>query len=218
MIGRTAYGNVSGTRTATDLAEFPSIFMESFVNSPTLLPLLVAHHSTGQPPTPELIAAHLKASSSFPSIEIASQVQMALVDQKLHAISPSDPLDSSQIYHDVTESMGLYPSTPGTSPQTQFGHLNGYGASYYAYLFDRAIAGRVWSEVFKGGKGGGGLEGLREGGERLSEEVLKWGGAKDPWEMVGGLLKDDVIRGGGGAAMEKVGEWGIKGWGSDGKS
>lgn len=213
MIGRTAYGNVSGTRTATDLAEFPSILMESFVNSPDLLPLLVSHHTTGAPPPPELIKAHLASRSSFPSIEVAAQIQMALVDQKLHAVSPDEAaasgLDSSAVYHEVTESMGLYPSVPGTSPQTQFGHLNGYGASYYAYLFDRAIAGRVWSEVFKDGKEGG-LEGLREGGERLSEEVLKWGGAKDPWEMIGGLLQDDVVKAGGGPAMDKVGQWGVE--------
>lgn len=119
----------------------------------------------------------------------------------------------------VTDGMGLLPFIPGTAPQVAFGHLFGYGASYYSYLFDRAIAGRIWEQVFRDGAvvptegkmGAGGLEGLREGGERMKEGLLRWGGGKDGWEMVGDVLGDEEVKRGDGRAMEKVGRWGVGG-------
>lgn len=207
MIGRTGLHNVSGTRVATDLAELPSIFNESF-STAQMLPYLVTHHQTGKPPPKELLLAHQKQRSHFPSLETASQVHMALLDQGLHSISPAQsPIDSTKIYRDVTNQLDIFPAVPGTAPQTQFGHLYGYGASYYSYLFDRAIASRVWDVVFQRGEGG--LEGLREGGEKMKGDLLRWGGGRESWSMVGSLLNDEVVKAGGKEAMMRVGEWGV---------
>lgn len=208
MIGRTGLHNVSGTRVATDLAELPSIFMESF-STAGMLPHLVSHHKTGKPPSEELLRAHQRQRSHFPSLETATQIHMALLDQGLHSISPADPsrIDSTRIYQDVTNGLDIFPAEPGIAPQTQFGHLYGYGASYYAYLFDRAIASRVWEVVFS--RGAGGLDGLRGGGERMKNDLLRWGGGRESWGMVGALLDDDAIRAGGQEAMMRVGEWGV---------
>src|SRR5260370_27634680 len=44
----------------------------------------------------------------------------------------------------------LFPyTTLFRSWQTHFNHLYGYGATYYSYLFDQAIASRVWSQLFE---------------------------------------------------------------------
>ena len=93
---------------------------------------------------------------------------------------------------------------PGTSFQTQFGHLFGYGATYYSYLFDRAIASRVWKDVFSSSP----LS--RETGERYKQEVLRYGGGKDPWEMVSALLKAPELASGDAEAMATVGRWKIE--------
>jgi intermediate peptidase len=208
MIGRTSLHNVSGTRVATDLAELPSILMEAFT-SPSMLPHLVSHYETDKPPSEELLRAHQRQRSHFPSLETATQIHMALLDQSLHSISPKDPneIDSTRIYHEVTGKLDIFRAEPGTAPQVYFGHLYGYGASYYAYLFDRAIANRVWDVVFA--RGAGGLDGLRDGGQRLKDHLLRWGGGRESWGMVGALLDDDVIRAGGKEAMMRVGEWGV---------
>jgi len=98
----------------------------------------------------------------------------------------------------------------GTAWQTQFGHLYGYGATYYSYLFDRAIAGKVWATLFMDGPDGA-LS--REGGEVLKEKVLKWGGGRDPWEMVGDVVggrEGERIAKGDEKAMGIVGGWLLK--------
>jgi len=216
MLGRTSLHNVSGTRVPTDLAELPSILMESFCSSSSILPLLVSHHQTGLPPPASLLEAHKLQRASFPALENSTQIHMALLDQHLHSVHPQDAekFDSTRINKELTNGMGLFPFVEGTAPQILFGHLFGYGASYYSYLFDRAIAGRLWEEVFESGEGvgkKGGLDGLRGGGERLKGELLMWGGGRDPWEMVAGVLEDEELRSGDERAMRKVGEWGVGG-------
>lgn len=117
----------------------------------------------------------------------------------------------------------------GTAWQTQFGHLYGYGATYYSYLFDRAIAGKIWSSLFARGRtnsnnaaaadsnnaAAAAAEDIlsREGGEAFKEKVLKWGGGRDPWEMVGDVIggaEGEQVARGDEKAMELVGRWMIK--------
>ncbi|KAH9816265.1 putative mitochondrial intermediate peptidase mitochondrial precursor [Melampsora americana] len=98
---------------------------------------------------------------------------------------------------------GILPSIPNTSWQTRFGHLHGYGASYYSYLFDRAIAAKVWKDLFEDDSL------CRESGERLKTELLGWGGGRDPWLSVGNLLGNDMIKEGGIEAIGLIGSWGL---------
>jgi intermediate peptidase len=82
--------------------------------------------------------------------------------------------------------------------------LFGYGATYYSYLFDRAIASRVWRKVFVGNP----LN--RKTGEKFKQEVLRHGGGKDPWAMVSALLDVPYLEVGDADAMREVGEWRIE--------
>jgi intermediate peptidase len=91
--------------------------------------------------------------------------------------------------------------------------LYGYGGSYYSYLFDRVLAKRVWQKAFASGQDGGALD--RGNGEKFKEDVLKWGGARDPWKCLSNALRDERLEGGGKSAMGLVGSWGIEG-GKDG--
>jgi intermediate peptidase len=108
--------------------------------------------------------------------------------------------------------------TPPTSWQGFFGHLYGYGATYYSYIFDRAIANKLWVDVF--GAGRHAVD--RAAGERYKNEVLRWGGGRSGWECVAGALgsanesnADGRLVEGGDEAMREVGRWGL---GRDGVS
>lgn len=200
MIGRTEYHNVSGTRCATDFVELPSILMEHFLNSPTVLGLFSTHHN-------ELVPIRAANHHRDPchSIDTHTQVLLAALDQEYHSSLPLDPtFDSSMVYNRLQESRGLIPPVSGTSWQTQFGHLYGYGATYYSYLLDRAIASRVWSQIFAADP----LS--RDTGERFKSEVLKFGGGNDPWRMLATLLASSELQDGDAKAMQEVGRWRIE--------
>ncbi|KAF5323364.1 hypothetical protein D9611_005669 [Ephemerocybe angulata] len=199
MLGRTEYQNVSGTRCATDFVELPSILMEHFLNSPAVLSLFDADSTS----TVRQIGNH--HSDPCHSIDTYSQILLAAADQRYHSPAVIDPsFDSTAELANLHNTRGLIPHVPGTSFQTQFGHLFGYGATYYSYLFDRAIASRVWEKVF--------LENPldRSKGERLREEVLRHGGARDPWHMVSALLRMPELEAGDAEAMREVGRWRIE--------
>ncbi|GAA5895653.1 hypothetical protein JCM5296_003770 [Sporobolomyces johnsonii] len=207
MIGRTEYHNVAGTRCATDFVEFPSILMEHFISSPSVLSLFAKHHKTGHALPGSVFEQLLAERSRFSALETSSQIAMAALDQVYHSSavpSSSSSFDSTALLAATHNRFHVIPHASGTAWQTQFGHLFGYGATYYSYLFDRAIAARVFGSKFAEDP----LS--RERGDELKRSVLRWGGGREPWEMIGELVGSDVVARGGKEGMEEVGKWGIE--------
>ncbi|KAI0031399.1 mitochondrial intermediate peptidase [Vararia minispora EC-137] len=199
MIGRTDYQNVSGTRCPTDFVELPSILMEHFLTSPTVLTLFGDHADPSARP------AGNHHEDPCRNIDTYGQILLAALDQVYHSPAVTAPgFDSTAALARLHDQRGIIPYVPGTSWQTQFGHLFGYGATYYAYLFDRAIASRVWRQVFSPDP----LS--REAGERYKREILRFGGGEDPWAMLGNLLGQPQLASGDEEAMREVGRWRIE--------
>ncbi|TIB73974.1 hypothetical protein E3Q24_00880 [Wallemia mellicola] len=185
MIGRTEYQNCSGTRCATDFVELPSILMEHILANPKIQSVVGRHWKTGKSLSPELVKAHLDQLNALPALETHGQLLMALIDQAYH--SQQAPLNgklgwTTDMWYNVQSQHGVLPPIKGNAWQVQFGHLFGYGATYYSYLFDRALASKVYKDVLSHDPLSG------ESGQRLRDEVLRWGGGRDPWEMLAGLL------------------------------
>lgn len=223
VLGQTPLQSISGTRCSTDFAELPSVLMESFATAPEVLALYARHWETDKPLSESMMqsmaadrAAH---GNIYGAVENEAQILMALVDQAYHALSADGErrsFDSTEIYHQVFSTHCALPdpqnSNPRTSWQGFFGHLYGYGATYYSYIFDRAIANKIWQDVFQSGK----LSTDREAGERYKNEVLRWGGGRNGWKCVAGVLgdanpsnADGRLAEGGEEAMREVGRWGL---------
>ncbi|KIW72842.1 hypothetical protein PV04_01009 [Phialophora macrospora] len=218
ILGRTSMQGISGTRVATDFSELPSVLMESFATDPSVLKLFARHYESDAPMPEELVHLLASESSRETSRQGASnneaQIVMSILDQVYHGDGPvralnSGRYDSTAVYYDVWNKYGSMPEPWGTSWQGFFGHLHGYGASYYSYLFDTAIARRVWKNVFRSGENTGAVD--RRAGERFKEEVLRWGGGRDPWLCLEGLLGEGkgILAEGGDEAMLEVGRWGV---------
>lgn len=199
MLGRTEYHNVAGTRCATDFVELPSILMEHFLNSPIVLSLFDMDATSAERQTGN------HHEDPCHSIDTYSQILLSCIDQVYHSpIVLNDNFNSTLELQKLYDNRGLIPYVPGTSYQTQFSHLYGYGATYYSYLFDRAIASRVWRNVFSADP----LN--RVLGEKFKGEVLRYGGGKDPWKMVSALLSAPELENGDAQAMREVGRWRIE--------
>ncbi|KAL8943441.1 MAG: hypothetical protein Q9216_001079 [Gyalolechia sp. 2 TL-2023] len=210
ILGRTACQVVSGTRCATDFAELPSVLMEHFAADPTVLALFARHWETDAPLPYEMVSERLAIERRGQGVEMEHQILLAMLDQAYHSDLPltmPGGFDSTKVLQDVYDRYGSVREPRETSAQGFFGHLVEYGGTYYSYLFDRAIAGKVWREVFDGGKDGGAVS--RENGQRFRDEVLRWGGSRDGWRCLSNLLRDSGLRDGGPEAMAAVGRWGV---------
>jgi mitochondrial intermediate peptidase len=218
FLGRTSMQGIAGTRCATDFAELPSILMEYFAMNSDVLKLFARHWESGAVMPEEMMAA-LQAeqkdrAEKSGGWENENQILMAMLDQTYHSSDAVAALsrghyDSTAAYHRVWDSHGSFREPSSTAWQGFFGHLYGYGSTYYSYLFDRAIARQVWRSVFRDGVNGGAVD--RAAGQRFQDEVLRWGGGKDPWHCLEGLMGGGrgVLAEGGEAAMLEVGRWGI---------
>lgn len=210
ILGRTQLQNVSGTRCATDFAELPSVLMEHFAFDPAVLSLWARHWETDAPLRYDLVRERVQIDKRMQGAETEGQIMLAMLDQAYHSQRASQPgFDSTRTYHDVWNEWSSVPEPRETAWQGFFGHLFGYGATYYSYLFDRAIAGKVWKDVFQRTTDGA-VD--RKQGEVFRDEVLRWGGGRDGWKCVAGALgqKYAWMAHGGEEAMKEVGRWGVK--------
>jgi hypothetical protein len=78
MIGRTEYGNIAGTRCATDYVELPSILMEHFLTSPHVVSLFF-DKPVAYEPNP------LRTEPRLARINSHTHVLLASLDQHYHA-------------------------------------------------------------------------------------------------------------------------------------
>lgn len=204
MIGRTDLHNLSGTRCSTDFVELPSVLMELFSKDPRVLCRIAKHYETGEPLSEEVFTNHQSHRVALDQCETFMQLKMAMLDQVLHSedvvsqLANLDQFDSTAIYHQVESQLQLFADNWSTW-HGKFPHLFSYGAVYYSYLLDRAIADKVWKGLFDKNPWS------RSAGERYKNSILKWGGTRDPWECLAEALDVDELRAGDLKAMEIIG-------------
>ncbi|ODV82529.1 hypothetical protein CANARDRAFT_10479 [[Candida] arabinofermentans NRRL YB-2248] len=200
MLGRTNLHNVSGTRCSTDFVELPSILMEHFAKDERVLMSFAKHHETGKPLPLNLIRRHQIDNSFFNKSEVFGQIKMALLDQVLHSdVVFARDFDPVKIYHELEKNMKVF-NDPISNWPGKFGHLFSYGSVYYSYLFDRAIAAKIWRHLFADDP----LD--RKGGEKFKNQVLKWGGSRDPWVLLSEVFDKPELKKGDQKAMEFIGK------------
>lgn len=206
MLARTKLHNLSGTRCLTDFVELPSVLMELFSVDPRVLCKIAKHHITGEHLPELLLLAHQEKQNLLKHTETFMQLKMALLDQVLHGeivgdYSNPDTLEkfnSTKIYHKLEKELKVFADQWSTW-HGKFPHLFSYGAVYYSYLFDRAIADQLWNGLFKDDPWS------RAAGEKYKQSILKWGGTKDPWLCLADALGEEQLRQGDANAMKFIG-------------
>ncbi|MCZ7576628.1 MAG: Zn-dependent oligopeptidase [Dehalococcoidia bacterium] len=133
---RARRARFSGTQTERDFVEAPSQMLEHWCWEPDVLAGFSRHFETGEPLPQELVGAMVAAKNLNSGVMTLRQLFFATLDLAYHA--PGFAGDSTATVREL-HGITAFPYTEGTHFQSGFGHLFGYDAGYYGYL---------WSHVF----------------------------------------------------------------------
>jgi thimet oligopeptidase len=180
LAGRQRWLSVSGIATEWDFVEVPSQLFEEWARDPTVLAGLAKHHETGESIPTELVA-RMRAAQDYGK-GIGTRVQMFYAALSLEYFS-RDPegLDSTEVAREIRARYVPFPWVEGATMQTAFGHLEGYSALYYTYMWSLVLAKDLFSAF--------GDDLLDTGvAARYRECVLAPGGSKDAEFLVSDFL------------------------------
>lgn len=186
MLGRTQYQHVTGTRCPTDFAEVPSVLMEYFANDPRVIARFARHWQTGDALSADKIRKITQTKNIFAASEMQTQVYYSIVDQLIHGQDIRGTNVADLVASTQDKYYGL-PHVPNTAWHLRFSHFVGYGAKYYSYLMSRAIAAKIWTQLFKNDPFSG------ASGNKLREDLLAHGGGKHPSELVTMVTGDVTV-------------------------
>ncbi len=131
-----------------DFVEAPSQMLEEWVRRPEGLQRFARHHKTGEPIPKELIARMERAQAVGRGLWVLRQDYFAALSLAYYSRDPSG-LDTTALAKDLNAKYYPVPWYDGTHFQCNFGHLNGYSAVYYTYLWSLVIAKDLFSRFTK---------------------------------------------------------------------
>ena len=177
LLGANTIASLSGTRTKTDFVELPSQMLEEWLGQEEILKNLGRHYQTGEPMPQEMITALQKLKQFGTGYFVQRQAYLSLMAlDYFNAIEPFDVREKMEELAKRHISHVAY--NPESHFYASFGHLNGYGAKYYGYLWSKVFA----LDLFEAIKSVGLLN--PEIGTVYIQKVLAQGGAKDPNDML----------------------------------
>jgi thimet oligopeptidase len=180
--GRVRWHSVSGIRTEHDFVEVPSMLLQEWMTDPSTLALFAKHHQTGADIPTDLVQK-LVASKEF-GVGMWTRRQLFLAAISLNYYSRPPGFDSTQVMKELQPKFLPFRTewAEGTHFQTTFGHLEGYSANYYTYLWSVVIAKDLLTVFQK--------EGFLnpKPAARLRELILQPGGSRPAAKLVEDFL------------------------------
>jgi thimet oligopeptidase len=167
---RASYLEFSGSSTERDFVEAPSQMLEHWVWDRDVLRRFSRHHRTAEPLPDTLLDAMVRAKNVSSGIATLRQMFFARLDFAYH--SPGFDGDTTAAVRDLYPVTG-FPYPEGTHFQSGFGHLFGYDAGYYGYLWSRVFGDDMFTRFEQAGV----LDG--EIGLEYRRKILERGGSVD---------------------------------------
>ncbi|KAK9914089.1 hypothetical protein M0R45_037885 [Rubus argutus] len=186
LLSRTDYQHFSGTRVVLDLAETPSNLFEYYSWDYRVLKTFAKHYSTGEIIPEKLVASMQGARKMFAATDLQRQIFYAAMDQTFFGEQPIPP--TSSVVEDLKREYTSWKHVEGTNWQARFNHLLNYGAGYYSYLYAKCFAATIWQKLCQ-------EDPLSlTTGTALRTKFLQHGGAKEPDDLLNGLVGDGILR------------------------
>lgn len=180
--GHQRWNGITGIRTEWDFVETPSMLLQQWASNPQVLTEFARHYQTNAPIPAELVEK-LRASKEFgKGLWSRRQVFLAAVSLQYYARTPG--FDTTAVLAELQKKLAPFREEyrEGTHFQLAFGHLEGYSAAYYTYLWSLVIAKDLETEFLKHGY----LD--RDTAMKYRHTVLEPGGSKPAAELVKDFL------------------------------
>ena len=137
--GNTLWAGLSGVRTEWDFVEAPSQMLEEWCWDASVLRRFARHVETGEPIPADLVERMRAADEFGKGLRVRQQMFYAATSLRFHDRDPRE-LDTTALAAGLQERYTPFRHVPGTYFQESFGHLEGYSAIYYTYMWSLVIA------------------------------------------------------------------------------
>jgi thimet oligopeptidase len=175
--GRTRWAGLSGVRTEWDFVEAPSQMLEEWCWDAAVLRSFALHSGTGAPIPADLVQ-RMKAADEFgKGLRVRQQMFYAAVSLGFHERDPAE-IDTTQLAAHLQETYTPFRAVEDTYFHESFGHLEGYSAIYYTYMWSLVIA----KDLFTRFRGDGLMSEVTAA--RYRREILEPGGSRPAAELV----------------------------------
>lgn len=181
IFGATPIASLSGTATKCDFVELPSQMLEEWLNDKAILQKVSMHYKTGEQLPDEIIDSIIALKNAFSGYFVTRQAYLSTLaldyfatgaTKDLHAIAQAN-YETIVPFIEFDHNSHMYAS---------FGHLTGYAAKYYGYLWSKIFALDLFAEIKKHGL----LNPII--GKKYTQEILSKGGSQDPNELLYAFL------------------------------
>ncbi len=175
VLTKAEYASQAGYHAAWDFVEAPSQMLEHWVWSAHMIKKLSAHYKTKKPFPYDMMRALLLAKYHMAFYDTVRQLVLGLFDLTLHTKYNTHP---ERLYASLVKKyIGISLPKDQIFP-AGFGHLMGYDAGYYGYLWSKVFATDMFTRFEK--------EGLLNAktGMAYRQSILERGSSEDEVKLV----------------------------------
>ncbi len=175
------WAGIAGITTEQDFVEAPSQMLEEWMRSPEVLATFAKHYQTGEAIPADLVKRMNRANDFGKGLDVRRQMVYAGTSLGCYDGDPA-AISSTDLMSSLVKKYQPFPFVDGTHFQCAFGHLNGYSAVYYTYMWSLVIAKDMFSQFDKDHLLAPGVA------KRYRETVLAPGGSKPAAQLVADFL------------------------------
>jgi thimet oligopeptidase len=180
MIAKSEVAGLSGIETVKlDFVEAPSQIYENWAYLKETLSVFAKHYKTGEIIPDNLIEKIIEVKNVNSGLDAQRQVFYGTYDMMLHhKYVPFAGETTTDVAKKLYDDLLIFNFMEGTNFEASFGHLVGYAAGYYGYMWSKVFAQDMWSVFEEKGPMN------QELGLKYRNIILAPGGSKDQYEMV----------------------------------
>jgi thimet oligopeptidase len=173
----------AGTSVKRDFVEAPSQILENWAWNYDALKTFAKHYQTGEVLPKPLYDKMWAARNVGSGLAASQQILYGTLDMTLHdRFDPNGTETTTDVMKRLQNQLTPFAYLDGTNMQAAFGHLTGYGAGYYGYMWSKVYAEDMFSVFEKNG--------IMDSktGLRYRDYILAKGGTDEEYNLVKNFL------------------------------